>query len=174
MKKNSPCYTLFNSPVAPIVLISFHGRLSHLLFFQSEQALFAQVMNQIKNRSGEIPVKDNRPFEKWHAMFNRYFSGEKVIFNEPICFMNGTVLQKKIWNGLMQIPYGTVRSYQDIADQLGMAKSARVIGGACATNPIPIIIPCHRVVRHDGTLGGYRPGIEIKKRLIALERGTLR
>jgi len=171
MKEMNAYYTLLDSPIEPIALLSSRGLLSHLLFLQSEEILFTQVMDRMKKISGAFPVRDDHPFTKWQTLLNRYFSGEPVIFDEPIG-LSGTDLRKKIWDTMTRIPYGTTQSYQDVANRLGMKKSARVIGGACGTNPIPIIIPCHRVVYKNGALGGYRCGIEIKKRLIAMEKGS--
>ena len=110
-------------------------------------------------------------FNKWHALLNRYFLREVVSFKEPITFLTGTDLQKKIWDGIAEIPYGSVQSYLTVANRVGIKNGARVVGGACAANPIPIIIPCHRVVHQDGYLGGYSAGsgIAIKKKLLAIE-----
>jgi len=169
MEANDSFYSLFPSPIGIIRLISFRGRLTHLLFQKTEKRLLAHVLTQIKAKSGSLPIEDTGLFQYWHNLLERYFCGERVIFNEPVDLMQGTVFQEKIWNEIAKIPYGVAQSYQEIANQLGMKKSARVVGGACAVNPIPIIIPCHRVVCQDGSLGGYRSGVQIKKKLLAIE-----
>lgn len=84
--------------------------------------------------------------------------------------LRGTKFQKRVWLELRKIPYGEVRSYKDIAEAIGHPKAFRAVGGANGQNPIPLIIPCHRVIRSNGDLGGFGHGKEIKKRLIELER----
>ncbi|WP_339064193.1 methylated-DNA--[protein]-cysteine S-methyltransferase [Tepidibacillus marianensis] len=81
----------------------------------------------------------------------------------------GTAFQKLVWQSLITIPYGQVRSYKDIAIQINAPKAVRAIGGANHQNPVPIIIPCHRVIGTNGNLVGYGGGIEIKKSLLTLE-----
>jgi methylated-DNA-[protein]-cysteine S-methyltransferase len=169
MKRDAFVYSVFRSPVGPIGLIAFCGQLTHLIFQKTEKTVFTTVLAGITAKHGTPPVRDEHRFKKWHRLLNRYFGGEKVVWNEPILFTTGTVLQKKIWRALSQIPYGTVQSYQEVAHYIGMKKGARVVGGACARNPIPIVIPCHRVVRHDGSLGGFRCGVQTKKRLLSIE-----
>lgn len=84
--------------------------------------------------------------------------------------VKATVFQRKVWQALQQIPRGQTRSYQEIAGMIGQPTAARAVARACATNPIAVGIPCHRIVRGDGQLAGYRWGLERKKRLLVLER----
>lgn len=86
--------------------------------------------------------------------------------------VRATAFQARVWRALRAIPRGETRSYADIAAQIGAPGAARAVGGACAANPASLLIPCHRAVRGDGGLGGYRWGIERKARLLALERKT--
>ena len=85
--------------------------------------------------------------------------------------MNGTVFQIKVWNQLRKIPYGEVRTYKQIAESIGHPKSSRAVANACAKNPIPPIIPCHRVIRSNGSLGGYSGigGVDTKRKLLNQE-----
>jgi O-6-methylguanine DNA methyltransferase len=76
-----------------------------------------------------------------------------------------------VWQELQAIPYGATRSYSQVAQAIGQPKATRAVARACATNPVAIVVPCHRVVREDGHLGGYRWGIERKQRLLAREAG---
>ena len=85
--------------------------------------------------------------------------------------VQGTAFQWKVWKALQQIPVGQTRSYADVAKQIGKPKAVRAVAGACARNPVAIVVPCHRVVRTDGELGGYRWGVDRKKQLLDLERG---
>ena len=83
--------------------------------------------------------------------------------------IRGTSFQQQVWQELQKIPWGETRTYREIANNLGKPKATRAIGNACGANPVAIIIPCHRVVRSDGSLGGYRWGIEYKQKLLAKE-----
>jgi|TARA_B100000965_G_scaffold211225_1_gene176543 methylated-DNA-[protein]-cysteine S-methyltransferase len=85
--------------------------------------------------------------------------------------LNGTVFQIKVWNQLRKIPYGEVRTYKQIAESIGHPKSSRAVANACAKNPIPPIIPCHRVIRSNGSLGGYSGvgGVDTKRKLLNQE-----
>jgi len=83
----------------------------------------------------------------------------------------GTAFQKRVWDALMKIPAGQTRSYTEVAAQLGEPKAARAVAGACAHNRIAVVVPCHRVIRGDGSLGGYRWGLPLKRELLARERG---
>lgn len=86
----------------------------------------------------------------------------------------GTDFQQRVWQALLAIPYGEVRSYKDIALAIGQPKAVRAVGGAIGQNPIPLMIPCHRVVGADGSLTGFRWGLALKKRLLQLEGGLSR
>ena len=101
-----------------------------------------------------------------------YFSGQRRRFAVPLDFV-GTPFQIGVWNALRTIPFGETRSYGDIAQQIGRSSAVRAVGAANGRNPIPIIVPCHRVIGADGSLTGFAGGLAIKARLLALEGGTL-
>jgi methylated-DNA-[protein]-cysteine S-methyltransferase len=98
-----------------------------------------------------------------------YLHGERKNFDVKILF-KGTNFQKKVWGQLAKIPYGETRSYKAIAQQVGIPKGARAVGMANHNNPIPIIIPCHRVIGASGNLIGYGGGLDLKQKLLALEK----
>ncbi len=98
-----------------------------------------------------------------------YLDGDIKEFNLPI-FYDGTDFMKSVWSALSTITYGTTKSYKDIAVTIGSPKAARAVGMANNRNPLPIIIPCHRVIGNRGNLIGYRGGLNIKKQLLELER----
>jgi AraC family transcriptional regulator of adaptative response/methylated-DNA-[protein]-cysteine methyltransferase len=92
---------------------------------------------------------------------------------DPIALdLLGTAFQKKVWDALMRIPPGETRSYAGLAAQLGQANAARAVAGACARNRVAVLVPCHRVIRGDGSLGGYRWGLPLKQRLLERERAA--
>ncbi|CAM3618348.1 methylated-DNA--[protein]-cysteine S-methyltransferase [Marinicrinis lubricantis] len=98
----------------------------------------------------------------------QYFSGKRKIFDLSLD-LSGTDFQRKVWRALMDIPYGETRSYQDIAGAVGNLKAVRAVGGANNRNPVPIIVPCHRVIGKNGSMVGYGGGLYIKETLLALE-----
>jgi methylated-DNA-[protein]-cysteine S-methyltransferase len=99
-----------------------------------------------------------------------YFKGELKEFNLPLG-PEGTDFMKKVWSALCEIPYGRTATYKDIAIKAGSPKGARAVGLANNRNPIPIFIPCHRVIGADGSLTGYAGGLDMKKKLLDIERG---
>ena len=100
---------------------------------------------------------------------DRYFAGTLTSFTVPLDLRDGTPFQRSVWEELTRIPYGETRSYGEIAAAVGNPKASRAIGQANNKNRIPILIPCHRVIQSDGTLGGYASGLETKTRLLRLE-----
>ena len=104
--------------------------------------------------------------------FGRYFSGELREFTVPL-LVKGTPFRKKVLQALREIPYGTTASYRDVAVRIGHPKAVRAVGTVCAGNDLPILIPCHRVVRSDGSMGGYAFGTERKAHLLGLEKHSL-
>jgi O-6-methylguanine DNA methyltransferase len=84
--------------------------------------------------------------------------------------INGTEFQMKVWDSIRKIPYGSVRTYSQIAENMGRPRAVRAVANACGKNPVPIIIPCHRVIRKSGDLGGYGLGINVKKKLLTHEK----
>lgn len=98
-----------------------------------------------------------------------YFAGHRFDFNLPIV-LKGTVFQRKVWTALQNISYGETRSYKEIAQSMGAAKAVRAVGNANNKNPIPIIIPCHRVIGSNGSLVGYGGGVDKKEILLDIEK----
>ena len=102
---------------------------------------------------------------------HEYFMGRRKKFTIPLK-MNGTAFQVRVWNELMNIPYGSIATYGEIATLIGKPGAARAVGMACNHNPLLIVVPCHRVVGKDGNLTGYVAGVERKRMLLELERYT--
>jgi methylated-DNA-[protein]-cysteine S-methyltransferase len=102
-----------------------------------------------------------------------YFAGERKTFDLPMA-PDGTEFQKRIWDELIRIPYGETISYAELARRVGSEGAARAVGRANATNPIAIVVPCHRVIGANGSLTGYAYGVEMKRRLLDFERGQIR
>lgn len=101
-----------------------------------------------------------------------YFAGRRQTFDLPLR-PNGTEFQRRVWEQLLQIPYGQTATYGEIAKRIGNPNAARAVGQACNANPIPIFIPCHRVVSSNSRLTGFALGLDVKSALLELERETL-
>lgn len=114
-------------------------------------------------------IEETDLIKECFKQLKEYFEGSRREFDLPI-EMNGTQFQKKIWKELLKIPYGETRSYKDIAISIGNEKACRAIGMANNKNHIPIIIPCHRVIGSNGKLVGYAGGIDIKEKLLNIEK----
>ncbi len=103
----------------------------------------------------------------------RYFQGETVAFRYPLDLRGATPFQQRVWEALLKIPRGETRSYQEVAAAVGRPLAARAVGQAVRANPLAIIIPCHRVIASNGSLGGYAGGLPWKRRLLTLEGVSL-
>lgn len=106
------------------------------------------------------------------AQLLAYLHGTRREFSLPVDWSAGTSFQRKVWKAISRIPYGRVRSYQWVAMRVGGKEYARAVGMALGANPVPIVVPCHRIIAHDGSLGGFSCGLPVKRRLLKLE-GTL-
>jgi AraC family transcriptional regulator of adaptative response/methylated-DNA-[protein]-cysteine methyltransferase len=115
--------------------------------------------------------KNPAQVSRWLRQLVQHLSGEQPELNLPVD-VKATAFQRRVWEALQQIPRGSTRSYADLARSIGLPKGQRAVARACATNPAAILIPCHRVVREDGGLGGYRWGIKRKRALLAGETKT--
>ena len=126
-------------------------------------------LKSIQSENKTIPIKSSQPFKKIIKQLQEYFSGTRKKFDIPLDLSSGTIFQQRVWKTLLTIPYGKTESYKSVAGQIKKPKATRAVGNANGKNPIPIIIPCHRVVSADGGLGGYSAGIHNKKKLLQLE-----
>ncbi|SMC25405.1 methylated-DNA-[protein]-cysteine S-methyltransferase [Desulfacinum hydrothermale DSM 13146] len=110
----------------------------------------------------------NEHLQALSTQLQDYFEGKRGHPTVPVDFPGGTAFQREVWRQLRRIPYGATRTYQEVAQAMGRPKAVRAVGQACGRNPIPILVPCHRVVARSG-LGGFSSGLDIKKRLLRLE-----
>ncbi|MGH7991863.1 MAG: methylated-DNA--[protein]-cysteine S-methyltransferase, partial [Limisphaerales bacterium] len=116
-------------------------------------------------------IGGDRSFERVVAKVVGFVEAPKVGLDLPLD-VRGTAFQQRVWKALREIPVGSTLSYSDIAKHIGSPSAVRAVAGACASNQIAIAIPCHRVVRTNGDLSGYRWGVERKRALLTLERRT--
>ncbi len=145
----------YETLLGSIILVEKKGELTNLYFNNFESLFDYNLEETILIREAK-----NQLFE--------YFRGERKNFELPLNPL-GTAFQKKVWNVLSTIPYGQTISYKDLAIKCGNSRAARAVGMANNKNPLPILIPCHRVIKQSGFLGGYSGGVEKKKILLNIE-----
>ena len=157
-----------------IALLQIPSPLGILTLCASEDGLFRV---DFEERSPAVSVSVSDRAERILTQASRelaeYFAGERREFSVPLHPV-GTPFQQKVWAALCRIPYGETRTYGEIARQIGAPKAARAVGMANHRNPLPLFIPCHRVVGASGELTGYAGGLDRKRFLLALERQPLR
>ena len=152
-------YTSFKTAAGWIaVLASNDGLLKNTLPEDTEQeALFMLGIN------GTGAVISDDMFTNLKKRFTDYFSGVKVSFADRLDLSTATPFRKNVWQATRSIPYGETVSYRRIAEEIGRPKAARAVGGALNKNPLPVIIPCHRVIGSNGDLTGFGSGLDVKK-----------
>lgn len=124
---------------------------------------------KLKPKSTEVYSKDYpQIITKLFLQLDEYFYGKRKVFNIEY-ILKGTDFQLKVWNELLNIPYGETICYSELAKRIGKPKASRAVGGALNKNPIPVIVPCQRVIGKNNTLTGFGGGIELKKRLLKIE-----
>ena len=121
-----------------------------------------------KGLKAEYVEESSKVIEETIEQMKEYFAGERKDFDIPL-LMVGTDFQKSVWDGLMKIPYGTTASYLELSKNIGNEKAVRAVASANGANSISIMIPCHRIIGSNGDLVGYAGGLDVKKKLLALE-----
>ncbi|HEV3287007.1 MAG TPA: methylated-DNA--[protein]-cysteine S-methyltransferase [Steroidobacteraceae bacterium] len=157
-------------PQAPIYWCEIESPVGTLLLAGSARAL-TQVHFQAGPRAFQPCAAWRRaaaPFAEVTAQLAEYFAGTRQVFRLPLA-PQGTPFQRTVWHALRQIPYGETVSYGELARRLGSHSGARAVGLANGANPLPLIVPCHRVIGADGSLTGFGGGLYIKRALLALE-----
>lgn len=138
----------------------------------NDDAITYVGFGNISKKDAQWIRKETPVIASAYAQLQEYFYGKRQVFDLPL-EPSGTLFYQKVWKALQNIPYGETRSYKEIAIAVGCPKGFRAVGMANHNNPIAIVIPCHRVVAANGTLGGYAGGIEIKRRLLELEGASI-
>lgn len=151
-------YAILDSPIGPLTLVSRGELLCEVWFSEgSEPAEIAAA------------VEDHGPLEVALRQLEEYFRGERTTFDLELA-PEGTPFQLRVWEQLLAIPFGETRSYGEIARAIGQPEAARGVGAANGSNPIPIVIPCHRVIGASGALTGFGGGLDTKRWLLDHER----
>jgi len=158
------------------------GSLGRLLFAATERGVCrvtmgesdAELENLLKKEFPAADVqRDDQGLKEWGAAIVKHLEGRQAKLNLPLD-LQASAFQLKVWEALRAIPYGKTRTYSEVAHAVGQPKAARAVGHACATNPVAVIIPCHRVVQTGGGLGGFGWGLQRKKILLESEKGQLK
>ena len=158
-------YTIFNTSLGWIgILGSAKGLLSTTLPQRSAK----EVLEQLGDRANSA-VRAPHSFEDLMERLKLYFDGHRVTFPDKLDLSGATPFQCEVWQITRLIPHGETRSYAWVANQIKRPKAVRAVGQALGRNPLPIIVPCHRIVSSNGKLGGFGGGLELKRHLLNLE-----
>jgi methylated-DNA-[protein]-cysteine S-methyltransferase len=140
-----------------------------LVLLEFDRGVFPPRTSPFRNAEWQQSRTHTRAYV---LQLEEYFAGCRRVFDFPL-ELRGTEFQRRCWNALLQIPYGETRSYAEIARAVDCPRGFRAVGMANHDNPIAIVVPCHRVLASDGTLGGYGGGLELKRKLLKLEGVSL-
>lgn len=158
------------SPAGPLTfVVNDEGALLWLKFTEGE---YERTVEQELEREGLEIERDRMLTARAGGQLREYYAGTRRTFDLPLAFA-GSEWQKAVWRTLTSIPYGETRTYGEIAAMVGRPKSARAVGKANATNRLPLVVPCHRVIGVNGSLTGFAGGIHLKTRLLEHEAGML-
>ena len=164
-------YRIIASPVGSLLLASTSKGLARVAF---ETENHARVLNELAQEfGGEVSAQPER-LSAAKQEFDEYFAGARTTFDLPFDLRGAEGFRRAVLDQLAAIEYGATVSYGEIAAKIGDPRMAREVGEACASNPLPIVIPCHRVVRTGGGLGGYLSGYKTKRALLDLEAARRR
>lgn len=154
-----PAHTLIDTPVVPLLLVAGDGGLQEIRFATGGEP---------RPLGGDGRAEETAVLHEAQAQLADYFAGRLRDFDLPLAPRGGP-FELRVWQALLEIPYGTTCSYSEIAHRLGAPKATRAVGAANGRNPLPIVVPCHRVIGADGSLTGYGGGLEVKRYLLRLE-----
>ncbi len=163
-------YAITESPLGKVLVGATERGVSAVYLGDSEKALSGELRR-------EYPLAEIGPggnsFSRWVREIVQRLEGQQPRLDLPLD-VEATAFQRRVWQELQRIPLGTTRTYSQVARALGKPRAVRAVAHACAANPVSIVVPCHRVIRQDGSLAGYRWGLSRKEQLLAQERSTTR
>jgi len=157
-------YTGVISPIGTIWAAATEAGLLQVNLPRPEAAFVESVKRRVK---ADV-VNDPYRFDTFRRMLEAYFDGRRVAFELPLD-LRGTEFQKAVWRAISRIPYGRLSSYGRLAVEVGRPRAARAVGNAVGANPLAIVVPCHRVIRSDGSIGGFGGGPDLKRHLLRIE-----
>lgn len=159
-------YGVFATVLGPMLVAgTLHG-VSHVAFGDDSAQLEQELLESFAPATAK---RDDSRVAAWARSISAQLEGKAKAIDVPVD-VHGTPFQHRVWTELRRIPFGELRSYQELAISIGQPTAARAVAGACASNRVAVVIPCHRVIRGTGELGGYRWGVERKRKLLDTER----
>lgn len=162
-------WTRLDTPVGPLLLAATRDGLAQVLF-HADEAATRRARTRLEEVFGCPPLPEIPALTTAVAEMTRYFDGALRTFGVPLDFSLCSGFHARVLRVLADgVPYGTVVGYQDLADRIGEPGAARAVGAAMGANPLPVVVPCHRVVAADGGIGGFSGGLDTKRFLLALE-----
>jgi AraC family transcriptional regulator of adaptative response/methylated-DNA-[protein]-cysteine methyltransferase len=163
-------YAVSDTPLGMLMMAATDRGLCSVQFGAGKAAMLERLRKEFPQAviAAMRPVR-SAEFARWMRMLSEYLQGSVERLDLPLD-IRGTAFQMKVWNYLQRIPYGSVRSYTEVAKAIGKPAAVRAVAGACASNRVALVIPCHRVIRGDGGLGGFRWGLDRMRTLIDRER----
>lgn len=159
-------YRTMDSPIGALLLAATPAGLVRVAF---ECENHDDVLVELSSAVSPRILRSSRGVDDVARQIDEYFAGRRRLFDVPVDLQLSKGFRRAVLTHLMEIPFGVTESYTVVARSAGNAKAVRAAGSACATNPIPLVVPCHRVVRSDGTYGQYRGGPEAKRMLLSME-----
>lgn len=163
-------YVFIETPLGQILMAGTERGVCFIQFGNSKEELIRLLMKEFP--AAEV-IPHTNELTDWVNQLEDYFSGKPEKLQIPLDVQN-TDFRLRVWHELQKIPFGEKRSYSDIAKNIGQPKAVRAVASACAANPVAIVTPCHRVVHEDGSISGYRWGIERKKAILEFEEKSKR
>ena len=159
-------YRTLDSPVGSLLLAGTAGGLVRIAFaIEGHEHVLATLAARISPRILDAPAR----LDQAARQLDEYFAGRRTLFDLPLDLRLSTGFRRDVLAHLIEVAYGTTTSYASLALAAGSPKAVRAVGSACATNPLPVVVPCHRVLRSDGGVGGYLGGVAAKQALLTLE-----
>ena len=161
-------YTCADSPLGRILIAATEKGICSIQFGKSDGELLEGLKREFPFA---VRKQDEGGLHSWLSQLLKHMRGKNLDSSLPLD-IRSTAFQRQVWTYLQSIPFGETKSYSEVAKAIGHAKACRAVARACATNPVAVAIPCHRVVREDGSMGGFRWGLDRKKALLQMEQGV--
>jgi methylated-DNA-[protein]-cysteine S-methyltransferase len=154
------------TPLGPLLVVATDAGIERLAFPSEDQDA---VLDRLLDRPGTRLIDAPGRLDGIERQLEEYFAGTRTRFDVPVDLRSVTPFRRRVLEELRLVPFGATVSYADLAVAVGSPGAVRAVGSACATNPVPVIVPCHRVLRSDGLIGGYLGGVAAKEALLRLE-----
>jgi len=160
-------YSIAKTPLGEVFVAATDLGLCSLILENVDEEIIEKLGKRLK-----LSIRrDDDSFIDFLSNLEEYFRGSPTSFDFDLDLRGSTPFQKSVWETMRQIPFGETRSYKWLANEIHRPDALRAVGQAVGANPIPIVIPCHRIIHENGSLGGFQAGLEWKIRLLTLERG---